>query len=139
MLYFKGSVALETRDENDKSKTVKKDYVFQAVNYTDAETFLTQQLEETGESNFDITNIGKIKLNDVFISGEDTQLFFKCKVQFETENDKGKKKYIKDMILVDADDAEQAYKTVFEHFKESLMPYTIPNVDIIKITDYLER
>ena len=79
-------------EEFIKQKTVTEAYLVDAVSYTDAEARLYQEIA-ANTPDFEITNISRMKLADVFYSEEGGEVWFKVKAMFITDDEKtGKQK-----------------------------------------------
>lgn len=130
-----------TRNEEFiKLKTITEAYLVDAVSYTEAEARLYQEIAaNTGGSarpDFEITNINRMKLADVFFSDEGGEVWFKVKAMFITDDEKtGKQKKTPSLMLVNAETPRQAYDRVEQSLKTALDPFEITDVNTTKILD----
>ncbi|WP_020598492.1 DUF4494 domain-containing protein [Spirosoma panaciterrae] len=125
-----------TRNEEFiKQKTVTEAYLVDAVSYTDAETRLYQEIA-ANTPEFDITNISRMKLADVFHHDDGSETWYKVKAMFITDDEKtGKQKKTPSVMLVNADTPKQAYERVEQSLKTALDPFEITDVNITKILE----
>lgn len=135
-----------TRNEEFiKQKTVTEAYLVDAVSYTDAEARLYQEIAAnpvtTDRPEFEITDISRMKLADVFFSEEGRNagagdIWFKVKAMFITEDEKtGKQKKTPSLMLVNAETPKQAYERVEYSLRTALDPFEITDVNTTKIID----
>ncbi|MBD2701664.1 DUF4494 domain-containing protein [Spirosoma sp. BT702] len=122
-------------EEFIKQKTVTEAYLVDAVSYTDAETRLYQEIA-ANTPDFEITNINRMKLADVFHNEDGGETWFKVKALYITEDERtGKQKKTPSMMLVNAENAKQAYERVEQSLRTALDPFEITDVNITKILD----
>ncbi|CCH54941.1 hypothetical protein BN8_04163 [Fibrisoma limi BUZ 3] len=125
-----------TRNEEFiKQKTVTEAYLIDAVSYTDAETRLYQNVA-ANTPDFEITNINRMKLADVFHIEDGGETWYKVKAVFTIEDLKtGKEKKSPSVMLVNAETVKQAYDRVEEGLRTALDPFEITDVNLTKILD----
>jgi hypothetical protein len=105
-----------------------------AMSFTEAEARITAEIGE-GMREVEMMAIAKSPIKEVVMYG-DTDLFFKCKVCYVlTDEDTEKEKKITTYLLVNANDAREAYDRCEEHLKEMLVPFTIPKIEESPIID----
>lgn len=125
-----------TRNEEFiKQKTVTEAYLVDAVSYTDAEARLYQEIA-ANTPEFEITDISRMKLADVFHNEGDGETWFKVKALFVTDDEKtGKQKKTPSLMLVNAETPKQAYERIEQSLKSALDPFEITDVNLTKIID----
>lgn len=125
-----------TRNEEFlKQKTVTEAYLVDAVSYTDAEARLYQEIA-ANTPDFEITDISRMKLADVFFSEEGGDIWYKVKAMFITDDEKtGKQKKTPSLMLVNAETPKQAYERVEQSLRTALDPFEITDVNTTKILD----
>lgn len=130
-----------TRNEEFiKQKTVTEAYLVDAISYTDAEARLYQEIAANtapaDRPDFEITDISRMKLADVFFNEDGGEVWFKVKAMFITEDEKtGKQKKSPSLMLVNAETPKQAYERVELSLKTALDPFEITDVNTTKILD----
>ncbi|GAB3989993.1 DUF4494 domain-containing protein [Spirosoma daeguense] len=122
-------------EEFIKQKAVTEAYLVDAVSYTDAESRLYQEIA-ANTPDFEITNINRMKLADVFHNEDGGETWFKVKAMFITEDERsGKQKKTPSVMLVNAENPLQAYERVEQSLRTALDPFEITDVNITKILD----
>ncbi|WP_394369971.1 DUF4494 domain-containing protein [Spirosoma endbachense] len=123
------------KDEFIKQKTITEAYLVDAVSYTDAEARLYQEIA-ANTPDFEITNITRMKLADVFYHDDGGETWFKVKAVFITDDEKtGKQKKTPSVMLVNAETPKQAYERVELSLKTALDPFEITDVNTTKILE----
>ncbi|WP_338876493.1 DUF4494 domain-containing protein [Spirosoma sp. SC4-14] len=122
-------------EEFIKQKTVTEAYLVDAVSYTDAETRLYQEIA-ANTPDFEITNISRMKLADVFHHEDGGETWYKVKAMFITEDERtGKQKKSPSVMLVNGENPKQAYERVELSLKTALDPFEITDVNTTKILE----
>lgn len=130
-----------TRNEEFiKQKTVTEAYLVNAVSYTDAEARLYEEIAaNTGPASrpeFEITDISRMRLADVFHEENGGDTWYKVKALFITDDEKtGKQKKTPSLMLVNAETPKQAYERIEHSLKTALDPFEITDVNLTKIVD----
>lgn len=136
-MYFKNTIQyVETNDQGFR-KLVSEQYLTQSVDWVDAQTTITKELADA-RSEFMVKGIVPLKLSDIiFAEPEETDVedWYLCKVEFVTENDKGKEKRIPQVMLVNAKSVPDANTRILDHLKTMLIPYEVKKVDKSKILE----
>jgi hypothetical protein len=119
-----------------KAQTVTEAYLVDAVSYTEAEARLYQEIA-ANTPEFEITNISRMLLADVFFNEEDGgETWYKVKANYLLEDDKtGKQKKAPVAMLINAQNPKQAYERIEYSLKTSLDPFEITDVNTTKILD----
>lgn len=116
-------------------KQVTEQYLLDAVSYTDAESRAYEFAEEYISGAFSITKITKTNIGEVVIN-EDSDRLWKCKTVFQTvDGDSEKLININNYILVDADNAKQAFERIEQHMSGMQVPYDVPSIVATKIVE----
>lgn len=125
--WFLCKVEYMRQDEDGNHKKVKESYLLDAVNFTDAEARIH---EEVGRqlNDFVVTNVTKQKISDVY-KYSDSDVWYRCKVQYTTFDEaSGKEKNIKDLMLVTALDLREAHDRIMEKLGAMQVPFEIIEV-----------
>ena len=127
MSYFQAKVSFLGELENGTVKKITKQYLVDAMSFTETEALVIKQLGNTEELYFD--SIAHSPITEIVPYG-DTDLWFKCKVVYkDVDPDSGKEKKTTLYILVNANDAHEAYERCKDHLEEMLVPFEIPKVE----------
>jgi len=120
--------------DNGLIKSITEQYLVNSMSFTECEA---RVLSEQGEGVREVTcqAIARSNIKEVVFYG-DTDLWFKVKVCYNLmDEDTEKEKKISTYILVNANDAREAYDRCAEHLKEMLVPFQIPKVEETNFVD----
>lgn len=131
-------MSLKRTLEDGLQKQVKETYIVDALNFTDAESRLLQELRGYG----DIT-IQSIKFCDakeiVDSHNPNDGYWYKVKIALITIDEKaGKEKKVNTMVYVRAADFKSALANTEEYMKTSVMDYSILSMVETNIMDVFE-
>lgn len=120
-------------DKVDLHKTIKKDFLVNAVSVTDAEAKTIRELPNNYENKcvkgVTLSNIGSI----VFKSG-DMWFLFGVKYLQSVNEKTGKSKYSHEYILINGDDISDALDNMKEHHADTVSEYKIVTIAESKMT-----
>ncbi|WP_128544165.1 DUF4494 domain-containing protein [Larkinella soli] len=132
--WYQGKIRYQLQDPTGKLKTINETYLLDAVSYTDAEARLYKEVA-ANTPDFTVTSITRMRLADLFHFEEGGETWFKCKVIYVTEDDKGREKKIVNQMLVNAENVRQAYDRIAESLKTMLIPFETTDINTTKILD----
>lgn len=132
--YQKEEIVTDRQGDQVRLKTITEAYLVDAVSYTDAEARLYNEIP-ANTPDFQVARIAKMKLADVFQIEEGGETWYKAKVIFSTEDDKGREKKIVNMMLINAGTVKQAYERLEDSLKTILMPYEITDINRTPLLD----
>lgn len=129
--YFLTKSKFLQQQDNGLIKAVTEQHLVDALSFTEAETRIQQELADSRE--LVLVSCARSKIREV-VERQDGGLWFKVKVTYVVApEDSEKEKKITLELLVEADDAQEAYEYTQEHLKEMLVPFEIPEVKETKI------
>ena len=122
-----------------KMKKVTEAYLVDAVNYTEAETRIIEEECQYLGSEYQITNIKRPKIAEVFPSEADCDdKWYNVKIKIILiDEEKGIEKKVSQVNLVQASSVEMAIKYFNEAMKGTVSDYEIAAVAESAIVDYL--
>jgi len=123
------------RLEETLEKDISEVYLFDAVNWTEAEKRTFETMEDLSFKNFKIQSIKKANLVEVFAydSGE---YWFKIGAEMIViDEDTRKESKVKENYLLMADDIQQALTRIKESVDYSVAPYVVLSVAFANITE----
>lgn len=133
-LWFQSNIRYTQQDEQGKQKVVNEVYLFDAVSFTDAEA-KTYSFVAQNWPDFQLINIKRLKLQDVFFVENGAETWFKCKVQYITFDEKSQKeKKTAYNMLINAENVKDAYDLL----RERLGPINDYIISDINATTILE-
>lgn len=134
--WYQAKIRFQQQDEKGGNKTINQVYLFDAVSYTDAEArsynFFAAELQD-----FQLVGLTKMKFNEVFFIENNSEIWFKCKVQYivfdeKTQNDKK----VPFLMLLNAHDIKECYGILVEKLG-SVQDYIISDINATKILDVI--
>lgn len=127
-VWFLCKVKYAKENEEGLLKNVSEQYLIDAVSFTEAEARIYDMLGSVIRGDFQVTNISKSNIVDVFFF-EDIDIWHKCKITYiVTDADSGKEKKVTQFMLVTAHDVKEAYDRIFESLNNMLVTFRVPEV-----------
>ena len=124
--------------ENGLVKKVNEPYLVDALNFTEAERRIIEEITPFMTVEFEVSDIKRARYAELFEApGDDSaDRFFRAKLVFITLDEKsGKEKKTSQNVLVQASDLRDSIKRLDEGMKGSMMDYTIASVTETMIMD----
>ena len=137
-MYFDTSVKFRKTDEQGVNKLVTESYIVSALSFSEAESNINEQMKVYVGEDFKIVNIKLTNYSEI-ATFEDTDKWFKSKISllyFDETSGKEKKSNI--YMLVQANDAKNAYDNTIATLKGTISDFTIPSVSETKIVEVFE-
>lgn len=117
-----------------KDVVIAEQYLLDAINFTDAETRIYEEMIPLINGDFDVSGIKRIKLSEI-ITGEG-ETWYMANVEFlEIDEKTGKQKKTKYNVLANAKDTESAIKNIKEKMSDVVGPWAICSISETKIKD----
>lgn len=118
-------------------KPVNEPYLVEAINFTEAERRIIEEMTPFISGDFDVTNISKARFAEIFETVDDSaDRWFKAKLSFITLDEKsGKEKKSSHNVLIQAADLRDSIKRLDNGMKDSMMDYVISSVAETAILD----
>lgn len=133
--YFEAKVKFRQTTETGVKKVVTLPYLFDAINFTEAESRANEELKQFISEEFKVTNIKTTNYAEVH-HFDDCDLWFKAKVSLLAyDEETGKERKTNMYFLIQANDAKQAYDNTIDAMKNTMGDYSIPAVSETKIVD----
>ena len=99
-----------------------------AVSFTEAEARIHKELEQMISGDFNITNISKSNVTELY-PNEEGDRWFKAKVSFvDVDEASGKEKKANQYMLTEANNVKQAYEFLEESLSTMIVPYEIHSI-----------
>jgi len=120
-----------------KVKKVTDSFLVDAVSFTNAEAIITKEIEQYVRDEFKVMSITQTKYTDV-LEFSDSENWFKCKVTYtDIDQKSGKEKKFTNLMLVSANNADEAYKRLEDNLGNWIVPFDIPSVSLTKIIEVI--
>lgn len=122
--------------EGGKIEKITEDYLFDALTYGEVEQRVLSELAENMRCEFNLLNIAKMPLHEVFYF-EEGEHWFKCKVSFvELDEEKGKETKVQQNMLIFAYTVADAYEKLQKALQDSgFQFFEITLIQTTKICD----
>lgn len=138
-IWFLCKVKYAKENEQGLLKNVNEQYLIDAVSFTEAEARIYDMLGSVIRGDFQVTNISKSNIVDVFFY-EDIDIWHKCKITYVVADaDSGKEKKVTQYMLVSAHDVKEAYDRIHESLSNMLVSFRVPDINespIVEIFPY---
>ena len=134
---FEVKIKIERTMEDGSRKMVSEEYLIKnAVSFGEVEDLIVEESKPRGE--FKITAIKISNYAETCLT-HGGKLFFGCKViNIIIDERTGKEKHSSQMILVSADDIDEAKTYLDEHMKGTMIDYKVDTIKETKILDVYE-
>ena len=121
--WFECKVKYEKTQENGAVKKVTEPYLVDAINFTEAERRIIEEITPFMTGVFEVSDIKRVRYAELFEStDESADRFFKAKLVFVTLDEKsGAEKKTSQNVLIQASDLRDAVKRLDEGMKGSMM------------------
>ena len=135
--WFECKVKYEKTMENGLQKKVNEPYLVDALNFTEAERRIIEEITPFMTGAFEVSDIKRARFAEIFESDDESaDRFFKAKLVFITLDEKtGKERKSSQQMLMQASDLRDAVKRLDEGMKGSMMDYTIASIAETAIMD----
>ncbi|MDN3667945.1 DUF4494 domain-containing protein [Echinicola jeungdonensis] len=138
-IWFLCKVKYAKENEQGLLKNVTEQYLIDAVSFTEAEARIYDMLGSVIRGDFQVTNISKSNIVDVFFY-DDIDIWHKCKITYVVADaDSGKEKKVTQYMLVTAHDVKEAYDRIHESLSNMLVSFRVPDINespIVEIFPY---
>lgn len=135
--WFECKVKYEKTMQDGGLKKVCEPYLVDAINFTEAERRIIEEIKPFMTGEFEVSNISKARFAEIFETVDDSaDRWFKAKLSFITLDEKsGKEKKSSHNVLIQASDLRNAIKRLDEGMKGSMMDYIISSIAESSIMD----
>jgi len=135
--WFTVKVKYTKQLDNGTFKRVSEPYLLAAMTFTDAEARIYEELGALIRGEFIVTGISRTDIHDIF-HYEDSEVWYKCKISYESEADGGedsKSKKVAQNFLVSAHSVKEAYDRLKESLGGLMIDFQIPIISVSPIVD----
>lgn len=135
--WFECKIKYDRTLENGLVKKVNEPYLVDALNFTEAERRIIEEVAPFMTGEFQVSDIKRARFAEIFEStDESADRWFKGKLVFVTLDEKsGKEKKSSHNVLIQAADLRDAVKRLDLGMKGSMMDYIIASVTETPIMD----
>lgn len=141
-VWYECKVKYRKTDDSGATKVVTEAYLVDAVSFTEAESRINEEIAAYISGEFKVTNIRLTNFEEV-CAFEDCDRWFKSKVSLIAyDEETGKERKTNIYLLVQANDAKEAYDNTIVAMKNTMGEYSIPSVsesNILDVFPYFEK
>ena len=121
--------------ESGKEQQVTENFLLDAVSFTDAETRIVRQMQEMVKGEFNVIDIKKSRIGEVF-PFDTGEWWFKATINLVTvDEEAGKEKKMRTYYLIMADDIKEALERLDESLSYLVIPYVVSALSVSTIVD----
>jgi hypothetical protein len=134
--WFESKIKYVKVSGSGNEQLVTENFLLDAVSYTDAETRIIRQMQQTVKGGeFQIVDIKKSRIAEVF-QYESGEWWYKATINLVTvDEEAGKEKKLRAYYLVMADDIKEALDRLDESLSFLVIPYVVSAVAVSTIVD----
>lgn len=143
--FFKVRIDYSKKTDNpeEEVKIVREEYLFESVNYIDAESSALSHVKANIAAGSLETNIQKVNYDEIFPlkDNEEDTFWYESKITIISKDEKGNEKFANKKILVESEDLESSIEKIHKNFDSleeewfiaSIVETTIDEVVFLKI------
>lgn len=134
--WFESKVKYVKVSQSGNEQMVTENFLLDAVSYTDAETRIIRQMQQTVKGGeFAIVDIKKSRIAEVF-QYESGEWWYKATINLVTvDEEAGKEKKLRTFYLIMADDIREALNRLEESLSFLVIPYVVSAIAVSTIVD----
>lgn len=134
--WFESKVKYMKVSQSGSEQLVTENFLLDAVSYTDAETRIIRQMQQSVKGGeFTIVDIKKSRIAEVF-PYENGEWWFKATINLVTvDEEAGKEKKLRTYYLIMADDIKEALERLEESLSFLVIPYVTSALAVSTIVD----
>lgn len=133
--WFECKVRYDKMMENGIQKTVTEPYLVDALDFTEAEARIIEEIKPYISGDFTVSDIKRVKFADTFLN-ESGDRYYKAKLYFLTLDEKtGGEKRTAVNMLVQASTLLEAVNNIEAEMKKTMIDYVLAGVNETAIMD----
>ena len=135
--WFECKIKYEKTMENGLLKKVTEPYLVDAINFTEAEKRMIEEMAPFMHGEFQVDDIKRVKIAELFESSkQEDDKWYKCKLSFIIIDEKsGKEKKATNLFLVKAINIKTALASLEEGMKTTQIDYEVTAIQETPIMD----
>lgn len=135
--WFECKIKYEKSMENGLLKKVTEPYLVDAINFTEAEKRMIEEMAPFMHGEFQVDDIKRVKIAELFESSkQEDDKWYKCKLSFIIIDEKsGKEKKATNLVLVKAINIKTALANLEEGMKTTQIDYEVTAIQETPIMD----
>ena len=139
--WFETKIRYDKTMEDGRSKKVTEVYAVEALSFSEAESFITEEMSHYISDEFDVKAITRAPYGEIFFSDADSDdRWYKAKLAFITSDVKTEKENRSNVVcLVPAESLDKARQYVKNVMAKTMIDYEVVSISETPIMDVFEK
>ena len=139
--WFETKIRYDKTMEDGRSKKVTEVYTVEALSFSEAESFITEEMSHYISGEFDVKAITRAPYGEIFFSDADSDdKWFKVRLAFITIDEKTEKEKRSNVVyLMQAATLDKARQYVSEVMDKTVIDYEVVSISETPIMDVFEK
>ena len=139
--WFETKVRYDKTMEDGQNKKLTEAYTVEALSFTEAESFITEEMSHYISGEFDVKAITPAAYGEIFFSDADSDdRWYKAKLAFITIDEKTEKEKRSNVVyLVQAESLDKARQYVKNVMAKTMIDYEVVSISETHIMDVFEK
>ena len=139
--WFETKIRYDKTMEDGRSKKVTEVYAVEALIFSEAESFITEEMSHYISDEFDVKAITRAPSGEIFFSDADSDdRWYKAKLAFITIDEKTEKEKRSNVVyLVQAESLDKARQYVKDVMAKTMVDYEVISISETPIMDVFEK
>ena len=140
-IWFETKIRYNKTMEDGRNKKVTEVYTVEALNFTEAESAITEEMSHYVSGEFDVKAITRAPYGEIFFSDADSDdKWYRAKLAFITIDEKTEREKRSNVIyLVQAESLDNARQYVKDVMAKTMIDYEVVSISETPIMDVFER
>lgn len=140
-IWFETKIRYNKTMEDGRNKKVTEVYTVEALNFTEAESAITEEMSHYISGEFDVKAITRAPYGEIFFSDADSDdKWYRAKLAFITIDEKTEREKRSNVIyLVQAESLDNARQYVKDVMAKTMIDYEVVSISETPIMDVFER
>ena len=139
--WFETKVRYDKTMEDGQNKKLTEAYTVEALSFTEAESFITEEMSHYISGEFDVKAITRAPYGEIFFSDADSDdRWYKAKLAFITIDEKTEKEKRSNVVyIVQAESLDKARQYVKNVMAKTMIDYEVVSISETPIMDVFEK
>lgn len=139
--WFETKIRYDKTMEDGRNKKVTEVYAVEALSFSEAESFITEEMSHYISDEFDVKAITRAPYGEIFFSDADSDdRWYKAKLAFITIDEKTEKEKRSNVVyLVQAESLDNARQYVKNVMAKTMIDYEVVSISETPIMDVFEK
>ena len=140
-IWFETKIRYDKTMEDGRNKKVTEVYTVEALNFTEAESAITEEMSHYVSGEFDVKAITRAPYGEIFFSDADSDdKWYRAKLAFITIDEKTEKEKRSNVVyLMQAATLDKARQYVSEVMDKTVIDYEVVSISETPIMDVFEK